>query len=79
MMAEREKQYRGKIVYTKLFEVMREKNIKKSDLRGKYKISPTIISRLNNNVNVAVDTIAYLCEILDCQPGDIMEYIPPED
>ncbi|MDY5498466.1 MAG: helix-turn-helix transcriptional regulator [Anaerobutyricum sp.] len=42
-------------------------------------MSPTIISRLNNNVNVAVDTIAYLCEILDCQPGDIMEYIPPED
>ena len=53
---------------------MEEKGIKKRDLREKYNISPTIISRLNNNSNVAVDTIMYLCEILNCQPGDILEY-----
>jgi len=54
---------------------MEEKGIKKRELREKYNISPTIINRLNNNGNVAVDTIMYLCEILDCQPSDIMEYI----
>ena len=77
-MAEREKQYKGQISYDKLFELMKKKNIKKRELREIYKISPTIITRLNNNSNVAVDTIAYLCEILNCQPGDIIEYIPPE-
>ena len=56
-----------------------EKGIKKRELRETYNISPTIINRLNNNTNVAVDTIMYLCEILDCQPSDIMEYIPPEN
>ena len=75
-MGEREKQYKGSISYQKLFNLMKEKNIKKRDLREKYNISPTIISRLNNNTNVAVDTIMYLCEILNCQPSDIMEYIP---
>lgn len=75
-MGEREKQYSGMISYKKLFELMEQKNIKKRDLREKYNISPTIISRLNNNSNVAVDTIMYLCEILNCQPSDIMEYIP---
>lgn len=75
-MGEREKQYSGMISYKKLFELMEQKNIKKRDLREKYNISPTIISRLNNNSNVAVDTIMYLCEILNCQPGDIMEHIP---
>lgn len=75
-MAEREKQYSGYISYRKLFELMDKKQIKKKDLREIYKISPTIITRLNNNSNVAVDTIMYLCEILDCQPGDIIEYIP---
>ena len=75
-MGEREKQYSGTISYKKLFDLMEEKNIKKRDLRERYKISPTIVNQLNNNTNVAVDTIMYLCEILDCQPSDIMEYIP---
>ena len=75
-MGEREKQYSGTISYKKLCELMEQKHIKKRDLREKYKISPTIINRLNNNSNVAVDTIMYLCEILGCQPSDIMEYIP---
>ena len=73
-MGEREKQYSGTISYEKLFILMEEKGIKKRDLIEKYNISPTIISRLNNNSNVAVDTIMYLCEILNCQPGDILEY-----
>lgn len=77
-MAEREKQYKGIISYEKLWNLMQTKNIKKRDLRETYKISPTIISRLSNNANVAVDTIMCLCEILNCQPSDIMEYIPPE-
>lgn len=75
-MGEREKQYSGSISYNKLFELMEEKNIKKRDLREKYNISPTIVNRLKNNSNVAVDTIMYLCEILDCQPKDILEYVP---
>ena len=75
-MGEREKQYSGSISYKKLFQLMEEKGIKKRDLREKYNISPTIVNRLNNNSNVAVDTIMYLCEILNCQPSDIMEYIP---
>ena len=78
-MSEREKQYCGSISYRKLFQLMDLKHIKKRDLREKYKISPTIINRLNNNSNVAVDTIIYLCEILNCQPGDLMEYIPDPD
>ena len=77
-MGEREKQYKGQISYQKLFKLMADKNIKKKDLREIYNISPTIVNRLNNNNNVAVDTIAYLCEILNCQPGDIMEYLPEE-
>lgn len=75
-MGEREKQYTGEISYRKLFSLMESKGIKKRDLREKYNISPTIVNRLNNNSNVAVDTIMYLCEILNCQPSDIMEYIP---
>lgn len=78
-MGEREKQYKGSISYQKLRDLMNEKNVKKRELREKYNISPTIINRLNKDSNVSVDTIMYLCEILDCQPSDILEYIPPKD
>ena len=78
-MGERETQYKGSISYQKLRDLMNEKNVKKRELREKYNISPTIINRLNKDSNVSVDTIMYLCEILDCQPNDILEYVPPKD
>ena len=73
-MGEREKQYKGSISYQKLRDLMNEKNVKKRELREKYNISPTIINRLNKDSNVSVDTIMYLCEKLDCQVCDIVEY-----
>lgn len=54
---------------------MRERGLRKRNLREDYKMSPTLIKRLTDNANVAVDTIMHLCEIFNCQPGDIMEYI----
>lgn len=62
------------VSYRKLFELMDSKKIKKYDLR-KLGISPTIVDRLVKNSDVNTSTIIRLCEILDCQPGDIMEYI----
>ncbi len=62
------------ISYDKLFALMEQKGIKKYDLR-KMGISPTIVDRLVKNSDVNTSTVARLCEILDCQPGDIMEYV----
>ncbi|WP_195542855.1 helix-turn-helix domain-containing protein [Massiliimalia timonensis] len=62
------------ISYEKLFELMEKKGIKKYDLR-KAGISPTIVDRLVKNNDVNTSTIARLCKLLDCQPGDIMEYV----
>ena len=63
------------ISYAKLFERMKEKNIKKVDLRTKYGLNPKTVDSLTKNKSVTVDTIMSLCEILDCQPGDLMEYV----
>lgn len=61
------------ISYEKLFELMNKRGIKKYDLR-KMGISPTIVDRLVKNTDVNTSTIARLCEILECQPGDLMAY-----
>lgn len=65
------------ISYKKLFALMELKGIKKFDLRKKG-ISPTIVDRLVKDSNVNTSTISLLCELLDCQPGDIMEYVEEE-
>ncbi len=62
------------VSYQKLFSLMAERGIKKFDLR-KMGISPTIVDRLVKNSDVNTSTIIRLCEILNCQPGDIMEYV----
>lgn len=66
------------ISYRKLFELMEIKGIKKFDLR-KSGLSPTIVDRLVKNNNVNTSTIIELCKLLDCQPADIMEYIPEDE
>ncbi|MBQ8144204.1 MAG: helix-turn-helix transcriptional regulator [Butyricicoccus sp.] len=66
------------VSYQKLFELMKIKGIKKIDLRNTYGINPKTVDSLVNNRSVTVDTIMQLCKILDCQPGDLMEYIPEQ-
>lgn len=62
------------ISYEKLFELMHKKGIKKIDLRNKYHINPKTVDSLVKGRSVTVDTLANLCEILDCQIGDLVEY-----
>ena len=64
------------VSYAKLFDMMNQQGIKKVDLRKTYKINPKTVDSLVNNRSVTVDTIMQLCEILGCQPGDLMEYVP---
>ena len=66
------------VSYEKLFKLMKIKGIKKVDIR-KIGLSPTVVDRLVKNNNVNTSTIIALCKILDCQPGDIMDYIPETD
>lgn len=75
--AERRKNtYNGSISYARLWETMERRNITKKDLKSKeINLSPTLVNRLTKNENVAVDTIMYLCDKLDCQPCDILEYV----
>lgn len=67
---------------TKVKALMDIKGLKKYDLR-KMGFNPNVIDkvlsgRLDKNKRVDTETINRLCQILDCQPGDIMEYVPDE-
>ncbi len=62
------------IVYDKLWETMKEKNVTQYTLIKKYGISPAQITRLKRNESVSIHTIDVFCEILQCRVEDIMEY-----
>lgn len=68
---------------TKVKKLMDEKSLKKFDLR-KAGFNPNVIDKvlsgpLNKNKRVDTETINRLCEFLNCQPGDIMEYVEEEN
>lgn len=70
----------------KLTKILADRSINKSALRNDSNydgsIRPSVVYRLfdrNRAVSVTTDTIDRLCRQLNCQPGDIMEYIPNED
>lgn len=65
------------ISYKKLFDLLEQKQIKKYHLRQQG-IHAAVMDKLVKNKNVDISTIDKLCMLLDCQPGDIMEYIPDD-
>ena len=71
------------ITMQKVKVLMDAKNIKKWDLRKKG-INGNVLDKvlsgpLSKNKRVDTETINKLCELLSCQPGDIMEYIPEQE
>lgn len=66
------------ISFDKLNYLMQKKEIKKYYLR-KNGISPAIVDKILSSGDVSTVTINKVCKLLNCQPGDIMEYIPDED
>ena len=63
------------IVFDKLWETMKEKNISQYQLIKNYGISTGQLDRLRKNQNVNSYTLNTLCKILDCNLDDIAQYI----
>lgn len=56
--------------------MMAKRKISSGDLAGKIGITPANLSILKTGKAKAIrfSTLDKLCEVLDCQPGDILEY-----
>ncbi len=60
--------------------VMAKRKMSAGDLAEKIGITPANLSVLKNNKAKAIrfSTLEELCKALDCQPGDILEFIKEE-
>ena len=61
--------------------VMARRKIGAGELAEKVGVTPANLSILKNNKAKAVrfSTLAALCRALDCQPADLLEYVPGEE
>lgn len=66
------------ITYEPLFRMIKERGKTEYYLR-KNGISPSILNKLKHGTGgLDARTIEKLCRLLECQPGDLMEYVPDE-
>ena len=64
------------VSYNKLWKLLIDKNMKRTDLRKSAKISTGTLAKLGKNEGVSTDVLVRICRALECDIGDIMEVLP---
>lgn len=64
------------IVYDKLGDYLKSKNMKYIDLQRELALSPSMTAKFTKNRTMSTDTLNKVCEYLHVQPSEIMEWIP---
>lgn len=67
------------ISYEKLFLLMKERGLTSYKIRKENIISQGALTSLRSGKSVTMDTIEKLCKALNCQVGDIVEYVPDDE
>ena len=67
------------VCYKKLWKMLIDKDMIKKDLRLKTGFSTTTMSKLSKDENVSMDVIEKICMVLNCDVGDIMEFVPDNE
>ena len=63
------------VSYNKLWKFLIDKNMKKTQLKEAAGIGSTTLSKLSKNQLVSMEVIVKICEVLDCNIGDIMDVV----
>lgn len=65
------------ISFERLVKLLKERDISIYQLKAKKIIGTATIDKIRKNEgNVDTRSINSICKFLNCQPGDIMEYVP---
>jgi len=67
------------ISYKKLWKILIDKEMKKQDLKIAANVSWTSITKLSKGEYVSMDVLVRICNVLDCDFGDIIEIVSDND
>lgn len=65
--------------YDKLWDILKERNMMKTDLVRAAKISTNAMAKLGRNEDVRVGILVKICGYLGCTINDILEIIPDSE
>jgi len=63
------------VTYKKLWKLLIDKEIKKSELQKQAEISGNVLARLNRDEYVSMESLGKICKVLECDIGDIVELV----
>lgn len=67
------------ISYNRLWKLLVDKKMSKSDLRKVVEMSPQTLTKMRRDEPVTLSTLERICRVLNSDFGDIVQYIPDED
>lgn len=63
------------VSYKRLWHLLLDKNMKKKDLEQAAGISHYMMNKMSRNENISTETVGKICQVLQCTPEQIMEFI----
>lgn len=63
------------VSYNKLWKLLIDNNVSKSELRQKSGVAPSTFSKMNKGEAVSLDVLERICASLSCDIGDIVEFV----
>ena len=67
------------VSYKRLWKLLVDKEMSKSDLRKKSEIAPNTMTKLRRDEPVNLAILGRICDVLNCDYGDLMQYVPEEN
>lgn len=64
------------ITYYKLLDMLNRRGMTREELKNISGISSATMTKISKGESVTLKTINAICEVLQVQPGDILEWIP---
>lgn len=64
--------------YDKLWKLLIDKHMNKVELRDAIGITPATLAKMGKNKNVSMEVLGRICQILNCNIGDILDYVEDE-
>lgn len=68
-----------RVSYNKLWKILIDKKMNKSDLREMTRMGPNTMAKLGKDETISMDVLLRICEALKCDVGDIMEVLPDNE
>ena len=67
-----------KVSYKKLWKLLIDKDMNKTDLRHVTGLSTSTIAKMTRGDDITTAVLTRICEALKCNVGDIVDFIPED-